>query len=80
MVFGSACIPCCNEIFSFGILTNKNFLSMISSCNPTTIKNSDANHIELINSRKSNIIVGYLYKRPSMDVFDFNENYLNSPS
>ena len=53
---------------------------MISSCNPPAIKNSDANHIELINFRKSNIIVGYLYKRPSMDVFDFNENYLNSPS
>ena len=39
------CISCCNEIFPFGILTNKNFLSTISNCNPTTIKNSDANHI-----------------------------------
>ena len=39
------CISCCNEIFPFGILTNKNFLSTISNCNPTTIKNSDANYI-----------------------------------
>ena len=38
------CISCCNETFPFGILTNKNFLSTISNCNPTTIKNSDANH------------------------------------
>ena len=38
------CISCCNEIFPFGILTNKIFLSKISNCNPTTIKISDANH------------------------------------
>ena len=38
------CISCCNEISPFGILTNKNFLSTISNCNPSTIKNSDANH------------------------------------
>ena len=35
------CNSCCNEIFPFGILTNKNFLSTISNCNPNTIKNSD---------------------------------------
>ena len=39
------CISCCNDIFPFGILTNKNFLSTISNCNPSTIKISDANHI-----------------------------------
>ena len=39
------CISYCNETFPLGILTNKNFLSTISNCNPTTIKNSDANHI-----------------------------------
>ena len=31
----------------------------------------------MINSRKSNIIVGCLYKHPTMDVSDFNKNYLN---
>ena len=25
------CILCCNEMFPFGILTNKNFLSMLSN-------------------------------------------------
>ena len=39
------CISFCDEIFPFRILTNKNFLSMMSNCNPTTIKNTDANHI-----------------------------------
>ena len=34
--------------------------------------------IETINSRKSNIIVGYLYKHHNMDVSDFNKNYLNT--
>ena len=28
--------------------------------------------IEIINSKKSNIIVGCVYKHPNMDVFDFN--------
>ena len=44
------CISSCNEIFPFGILRNKNFLSTISNCNPTTIKNSDANHISTSSS------------------------------
>ena len=39
------CISCCNEIFSFGILANKNFLNIIPNCNPIAIKSSDANHI-----------------------------------
>ena len=34
--------------------------------------------IEIINSRKSNIIVGCLYKHPNMDISDFNKNYLNT--
>ena len=34
--------------------------------------------VEIINSRKSNIIVGWLYKHPSMDVSDFNKNYLDT--
>ena len=33
--------------------------------------------MEIVNSRKSNIIVVCLYKHPNMDFFDFNENYLN---
>ena len=33
--------------------------------------------IEFINSRKSNIIVGVIYRHPSMDPTDFNCNYLN---
>ena len=37
----------------------------------------ESTSIETINSRKSNIIVGYLYKHPNMDVSDFNKNYLN---
>ena len=38
----------------------------------------ESTFIETINSRKSNIIVGYLYKHPNMDVSDFNKNYLNT--
>ena len=36
------CISCCNEIFPFGTLANKNFLSMmIINSSPTTIKSND---------------------------------------
>ena len=38
----------------------------------------ESTFVEIINSRKSNIIVGCLYKHPSMDVSDFNKNYLNT--
>ena len=38
----------------------------------------ESTSIETINSRKSNIIVGYLYKHPNMDVSEFNKNYLNT--
>ena len=37
----------------------------------------ESTFIEIINSKKSNIIVGCLYKHPVMDVTDFNKNYLN---
>ena len=33
--------------------------------------------IETVNLRKSNIIVGVIYRQPSMDLNDFNCNYLN---
>ena len=35
--------------------------------------------MELVNPRKSNIIVGVNYRHPSMDFTDFNCNYLNKP-
>ena len=38
----------------------------------------ESTFVEIINSRKSNIIVGCLYKHPSMDISDFNKNYLNT--
>ena len=31
-----------------------------------------------MNPKKSNIIVGTIYKHPSMDLTDFNSNYLNN--
>ena len=33
--------------------------------------------IEIFNPRKSNIIVGVIYRQPSEDLADFNCNYLN---
>ena len=36
--------------------------------------------IELVNPRKSNIIVGAIYRHPSMDLTDFNCNYINKLS
>ena len=38
----------------------------------------ESTFMDIINSRKSNIIVGYLYKHPNMDVSDFHKNYLNT--
>ena len=40
----------------------------------------ESTFIEIINSRKSNIIVECLYKHPNMDVTDFNKNYLKQAS
>ena len=36
----------------------------------------ESTFIEIINPRKSNIIVGVIYKHPKMDVNDFNNNFL----
>ena len=33
--------------------------------------------IEIVNTKKSNIIVGVIYRHPSKDLADFNSNYLN---
>ena len=38
----------------------------------------ESTFIEIVNSRKSNIIVGCLYKHPGMDIYDFNKNHLNT--
>ena len=41
------------------------------------IKNKqESNFVEFVNPRKSNIIVGVIYRHPSMDLTDFNCNYL----
>ena len=49
-------------------------------CNDLNIykKNElESTFIEIVNSRKSNIIVGVIYRHPSMDLANFNCNYLN---
>ena len=38
----------------------------------------ESTFIEIMNPKKSNIIVGTIYKHPSMDLTDFNSNYLNN--
>ena len=37
----------------------------------------ESTFIEIVNPRKSNIIFGVIYRYPSMDLADFNCNYLN---
>ena len=37
----------------------------------------ESTFIEIVNPNKSNIIVGVIYRHPSMDLTDFNHNYLN---
>ena len=37
----------------------------------------ESTFIEIFNPRKSNIIMGVIYRHPSMDLTDFNCNYLN---
>ena len=39
---------------------------------------SESTFIEIMNPKKSNIIVGAIYKHPSMDLTDFNSNYVKS--
>ena len=57
----SFCIPCCNEIFPFRTLANKNFLSMMTvNSSPTTIKNNDFN--------ATNINSPYLVLKPSANL------------
>ena len=37
----------------------------------------ESTFIEVINSQKSNIIIGSIYRHPSRDLDDFNKNILN---
>ena len=37
----------------------------------------ESTFIEIVNPKKLNIIVGVIYRHPSMDFTDFNCNYLN---
>ena len=37
----------------------------------------ESTFIEIVSPRKSNIIVGIIYRHPSMDLNDFNCSYLN---
>ena len=37
----------------------------------------ESTFIEIVNPKKSNTIVGVIYRHPSMDLADFNSNYLN---
>ena len=36
----------------------------------------ESTFVEIINPKKSNIVIGCLYKHPNMDVLDFKNNYL----
>ena len=49
-------------------------------CNDLNIykKNElESTFVEIVNPKKSNVIVGVIYRHPSMDLTDFNCNYLN---
>ena len=38
----------------------------------------ESTFIEILNPKKSNIIIGFVYKHCSMDLNDFNTNYLTN--
>ena len=56
-----------------------NHLSYKSCNNLNIYKKSEleSTFIEVINPQKSNIIIGSIYRHPSMDLDDFNKNFLN---
>ena len=37
----------------------------------------ESTFVEIINPKKSNIVIGCLYKHPNMDVLDFKNNHLS---
>ena len=73
------CISCCNEIFLFKTLGNKNFLSMMMvNSSPITIKNNDAD--------ATNINSTFLVLKPSANLSllfnqynDFSSEQKNEP-
>ena len=56
-----------------------NHLSYKSCNNLNIYKKSEleSTFIEVINPQKNNIIIGSIYRHPSMDLDDFNKNFLN---
>ena len=56
-----------------------NHLSYKCRNDPNIYKKSEleSTFIQIINPKKSNIIVGVIYSHPSIDLIDFNCNYLN---
>ena len=56
-----------------------NHLSYKCRNNPNIYKKNELEStiIEIVNPRKLNIIVGVIYRHPSMDLTNFNCNYLN---
>ena len=47
--------------------------------NDLNIYKTNEIYFEIVNPKKSNIIVGVIYRHPSMDLTDFNCSYLNKP-
>ena len=37
----------------------------------------ESSFIEVFNLKRSNIIIGFIYRHPNMDLDEFNDNYLN---
>ena len=68
------------EIYAGGtLLYIANHLSYKCRNNLNIYKKSEleSTFIEIVNPKKSNIIVGVIYRNPSIDFTDFNCNYLN---
>ena len=47
----------------------------LSIYKPTELESS---FIEISNPKRSNIIIGCIYRHPNMDLDEFNDNYLNT--
>ena len=47
----------------------------LSIYKPTELESS---FIEIFNPKRSNIIIGCIYRHPNMDLDEFNDNYLNT--
>ena len=61
------------------VLYIKNTLSYVSRPNLQIYKPHllESNFVEIINPKKTNIIIGCIYRHPSMDLEEFNECYLS---